>query len=351
MATLRFRLLTGASLAVALVLIAGISAASGQGQDPDLRPPLALEKPMPESIADLKAIEAHVETLVKKVMPAVVNVKMAPAGGKGGGGQGSGVVISEDGMVLTAGHVSGTPDKECTLTFPDGKQVKAKSLGQNKGADSGLFKIIDVGKYPFVEMGKSSECKKGQWCIAIGHPGGLKPGRMPPVRLGRISAPSGSFITTDCTLVGGDSGGPLFDMDGKVIGIHSRIGNQITANMHVPVDIYRSEWERLVKGESWGVAAGGGKGGKGPSARLGGLEFDTDAKELKITKVEGGSAADKAGLKANDVILSVNGKKVSNLQEWRGEIGRGTGGAEVTVEVRRGEATLILKGVLEKIGA
>jgi serine protease Do len=344
MATLRFRLMQAWGVALTLTLLAGLAAAAQQqGQDTEAKLPAALDKALPESIGELKAIEAHVEVLVKKVMPAVVNVRI--------GAQGSGVVISEDGLVLTAGHVSGQPGKECTLTFPDGKQVKAKSLGQNKTADSGLIRITDAGKYPFCEMGKSADLKKAQWCIAIGHPGGLKPGRMPPVRLGRISSPSGNFITTDCTLVGGDSGGPLFDMYGKVIGIHSRIGNQITANMHVPVDIYRDEWDRLIKGESWGNAGGGGGGkGKGPSVRLGGLEFDTEAKDLKISKVEAGSAADKAGLKADDVVLSVNGKKVGTLQEWRAEIGRGTAGAEVTVEVRRGEATLILKGVLEKIG-
>ena len=242
MLTSRFRFLWTGSVALTLVLVAGMAAACQQSQDADLKLPPALDKVMPESLEDLKAIEAHVETLVKKVMAAVVNVRI--------GAQGSGVVISEDGLVLTAGHVSGQPGRDCTLTFADGKQVKGKSLGQNKSADSGLIKIVDAGKYPFCEMGKSSELKKNQWCMAIGHPGGLKPGRLPPVRLGHISSPGGNFITTDCTLVGGDSGGPLFDMYGKVIGIHSRIGNQITANMHVPVDIYRQEWERLVKGES-----------------------------------------------------------------------------------------------------
>jgi serine protease Do len=345
MATLRFRLAGAVSVTLAFALVAGLPAAQQQqqqqGQDPELKLAAAFDKALPESIGELKAIEAHVETLVKKVMPAVVNVR--------NGAQGSGVVITEDGLVLTAGHVSGQPGRECTLTFPDGKQVKGKSLGQNKTADSGLIQITDAGKYPCCEMGKSADLKKSQWCMALGHPGGLKTGRMPPVRLGRISSPGGAFITTDCTLVGGDSGGPLFDMYGKVIGIHSRIGNQITANMHVPVDIYRDEWDRLVKGESWGTATGGGKG-KGPSARLGGLEFDAEAKELKISKVEAGSAADKAGLMANDVILSVNGKKVGNFQEWRAEIGRGNAGAEVAIEVRRGEATLLRKGVLEKVG-
>jgi serine protease Do len=305
--------------------------------------PAVLDKPLPETLDELKAIQVHVERVVLQVMPAVVNVRV--------GAQGSGVIISEDGFVLTAGHVSGQPGRECTLTFPDGKQVKAKTLGQNKTADSGLLKITTEGKYPYCEMGKSGDVKKGQWVIALGHPGGLKPGRMPPVRLGRVVAPAGAFITTECTLVGGDSGGPLFDMHGKVIGIHSRIGNSLTANMHVPVDVYRAEWERLAKGESWGGPTGG-KGGKGPpkaaAGRLPGVEFAADAKELTVARVVEGSAADKAGLRANDVVLTVNGKGVSTPEDWRAEIARGQPGDAVVIEVRRGGETLKLKGVLDK---
>src|SRR5205807_4246056 len=98
------------------------------------------------------------------------------------------------------------------------------------------------------------------WCVVTGHPGGFRPGRSPVVRVGRIlelnlTSPR-AYLRTDCTLVGGDSGGPLFDMHGRVIGIHSRIGGSITANLHVPVDTYRETWDRLVKGERWGGGIG-----------------------------------------------------------------------------------------------
>src|SRR3954454_13544557 len=100
-------------------------------------------------------------------------------------------------------------------------------------------------------MGKSSALKKGQWCIATGHPGGYRPGRTPVVRLGRILEANAEALRTDCTLVGGDSGGPLFDMAGRASAIHSRIGGFITATIHVPVDTYRDTWDRLVKAEVW----------------------------------------------------------------------------------------------------
>jgi serine protease Do len=355
MAPHRLRSLAFAAAGSGLLLLASMAVspvlAAQTAQPPDaktmeIKLPASLLRTIPEKLEDLKEIEAHVQMIVAKVMPAVVNVKI--------GAQGSGVIITEDGYVLTAGHVSGQPGRECTLTFADGKQVKGKSLGQNKSADSGLIKITEEGKYPYCVMAKSSELTKGQWCVAIGHPGGLKQGRTPPVRLGHIAVPDGKFITSDCTLVGGDSGGPLFDMYGRVIGIHSRIGNPITANMHVPVDIFREEWDRLVKGESWGVATGGGKGQpsdppKTPLARLNGVEFADGAKELKIAKIQAGSTADKTGLAAGDLVLSVNGRRVATADAFRAEIGRGPAGAAVTLEVRRGDDYLNLRAILDKI--
>ena len=212
--------------------------------------PQALNKPVPENADDLRDIEKHVQKVLQKVMPAVVGVRV-------GFGQGSGVIVKEDGTILTAGHVSGTPNKNAVVVLRDGNLRKGKTLGQNKGIDSGMIKISDEGKYPFLEMGKSSELKPGQWVIAIGHPGGFRPNRTPVVRVGRILFANAFVIRTDCTLVGGDSGGPLFDMQGRVIGIHSRIGGlAITENLHVPVDTYRQTWDKLAKGDTWGGSLG-----------------------------------------------------------------------------------------------
>src|SRR5262249_42222176 len=154
--------------------------------------------------------------------------------------------------VLTAGHVSGTPNREAMLVLADGRRVKAKTLGNNRGIDSGMMKITTEGKYPFVPLGNSTDLKKGQWVITVGHPGGYNPNRSPVVRVGRVLNRTNGYIESDCTLVGGDSGGPLFDMQGNLVGIHSRIGWNITDNVHVPVDTYRDTWDRLAKAESWG---------------------------------------------------------------------------------------------------
>jgi serine protease Do len=243
----------------ALLLCGGIFFGFVAAQE-DTKPfklPKVIEKnATPANVDDLKAMEEHVQKVLKKIIPSVVGVRVGP-------GQGSGVVINDDGYILTAGHVSGKPGQNCVIILPDGTQLKGKTLGQNKGIDSGMVKINEddlkkhKAKIHHLDMGKSSELVRGQWVIGIGHPGGFRPNRTPVVRVGRILFASNFVIRTDCTLVGGDSGGPLFDMQGNVIGIHSRIGGfNITENMHVPVDTFRKEWDKLAKGDSYGGSLG-----------------------------------------------------------------------------------------------
>jgi serine protease Do len=290
----------------------------------------------PESLDDLKAIQAQVKTIVAKVMPCTVGVRMGP-------GQGSGVIISPDGYVLTAGHVSGKAGRDITIVFPDGKTAKAKTLGANKGIDSGLIKLTGDGPWPFVEMGKSEELKRGQWCIALGQPGGFRQGRTPPVRVGRVLESARTHVRTDCTLVGGDSGGPLFDMEGRVIAIHSRIGGAITANIHVPVDTYRNTWDRLVKAEVWGDEVTGQAAA--PSPYLG-IQGDPAAEQCKVVQVAADSPAAKGGLLVNDIITTFDGQKVLSFEDLVEFVRKKKPGDEVTVQIRRGEEFLKLKLVV-----
>jgi serine protease Do len=328
----------------ALLMMAGAAALLGAAPpppadkakvEPAVKLPAAFAKEVPEGVEDLKAIQDHVKKVLKKVMPAVVGIRM-------GQGAGSGVVISADGYVLTAGHVSGKPGQECTLLFPDGKKAKGKSLGWNRRMDSGLIQITDKGKWPHVAMGESSKLKEGQWTVAIGHPGGFKPGRSPVVRVGRIVRFTKALIQTDNTLVGGDSGGPLFDMEGKVIGIHSRIGRNIIENVHVPVNSYRDDWDRLVKAEVWG---GGMFGfGRRPAARAYlGVVFDTGTDDLKVVEVTKDSPAEKAGIKEGDVILSIDGTKLKDRTALGEFMDKKSVGDEVTVEIQREDEVVKLK--------
>lgn len=290
----------------------------------------------PVSVADLKAMQEHQRKLIERVTPCTVGVRVGAA-------QGSGVIISKDGYVLTAAHVNGKPDREVAIILHDGKIVKGKTLGMNLGIDAGLMKITDEGEWPFVEMGASNDCKEGQWCLATGHPGGYERGRKPVVRVGRVLSSKLGVITTDCTLVGGDSGGPLFDMDGKVIGIHSRIGGTLTANMHVPVNTYRDTWDRLAQGEEWGALFGIG----GPYI---GVQGVADADAAKIAEVFPDGPAGKAGIKAGDIIIKFDGKDIPNFPALASHVGNKKAGDKVKVEVRRGEETIELELTIGKRG-
>jgi serine protease Do len=299
------------------------------------RPPAVLEKLVPESVGDLKAIQAQVQLVLDKVLPCTVGVRV-------GGAWGSGVLVRADGYVLTAGHVSAQPDREAAITLSDGRRVKGKTLGANHGADSGLIKITEGDAWPFAPMGNSADLQAGQWCLAAGHPGGYKTGRTPVVRLGRVLHVTERFIQTDCALAGGDSGGPLFDLQGRVIGIHSRIGGPLTANLHVPVDTYRTTWDRLTNAEVWGSRLDG-RGRNGADL---GLQVDAESKDCRVAEIVPGGPADKAGFKVTDVITRFDGRKIANSEEFVSLARRKQPGDEVTVDIQRGQEAVTLKLVV-----
>jgi len=297
----------------------------------------ALKKEYPTTLADLKAIEARVSTVAEKVMPYTVGVRVGSA-------QGSGVIISEDGYVLTAGHVSGRPGREAVFTLHDGREVKGVTLGVNHSIDSGLMKITDDGPWPYAPMAEPKSVKPGEWVLSTGHPGGYMEGRTPVLRLGRILFSNDKVICTDCTLVGGDSGGPLFNLAGEVIGIHSRIGLQITTNFHVPIATYRETWDRLVAGEMWGRSLE--ERDYAEARPLMGVAGNRSGAPCEVSQVFPGSPAEQAGIREGDVITKFDGVAIDNFNELAVHVGKKRPGEHVPVEVRRGEQVLQLKVVL-----
>jgi serine protease Do len=339
------RIRTALAALLAGLVLAGVSAAAEldipEKKDAPIKRaeplPAVLAKDAPDGIADLKAMERQVRKVLEKVLPCTVGVEV-------GGASGSGVIVSEDGYVLTAGHVSGKPGQNVTLILHDGKRVKGKSLGNNRLIDSGMIKITDEGKWPFVDMGNSADLKKGEWVITAGHPGGYKPGRSPVVRLGRVLTRSASLVQTDCTLVGGDSGGPLFDMQARVVGIHSRIGGTITANIHVPVDTYRENWDKLAKGETVGSFFSS----RSDATPFMGVQLDPDAKDCKISAVQPDSPAEKAGVKDGDVVVGFESAKITSVEDLSTQIQKKKPGDKVKIKVQRDKKTLELELTLGK---
>jgi serine protease Do len=298
----------------------------------------AFDKLVPESVEDLREIQAHVHHLLEQVLPTTVALRFGRA-------QGSGVIIDAEGHILTAGHVSGTPGRQVEIILHDGRKLHGITLGANAGIDSGLVRITDKAKFPHAAMALAGEGLRGQWCLALGHPGGFQAGRAPVVRLGRVLDASTQFLRTDCALVGGDSGGPLFDMAGQVIGIHSRIGGSLTANLHVPVETYHATWDRLAASEAWGNDVGLFNFARPGNAYLG-VETDPDSHPIRIITVTPDSPAARAGVRADDLILKLDQHRIDSFDDLGGLLRQLQPGAEVTLQVRRGDGTRSLHVVL-----
>ncbi|MBW3540488.1 MAG: trypsin-like peptidase domain-containing protein [Planctomycetes bacterium] len=283
--------------------------------------PQALRRAVPDGLDDLLTLEERVKAVTRKVLPATVGVRIGRA-------QGSGVIISRDGYVLTAAHVIGKPGRDVDILLPDGRPVKAVSLGLNRDVDAGLIKIAEDGPWPHVEMGKLADVQLGEWCLATGHPGGYQADRPPVLRLGRVIQKSKSAVQTDCTLVGGDSGGPLFDLRGRVIGINSRIGRETTWNFHVPITAYDEGWERLAASEDWG-------GPPPPGSAFLGVGGDDHADGCRVTEVSEGFAGDKAGLKVGDIIVRFGGRRVKGFDDLAAAVRSHKPGEKVEIELLR----------------
>jgi serine protease Do len=225
--------------------------------------------------------------------------------------------------------------------------VKAKTLGVNSDNDVGMVQITEKGpndgKWPFLPVAKSAALKKGQWVVSLGHPGGPKEGRPPVVRLGRVESNTKDLVRSNCTLVGGDSGGPLFDLDGNVIGIHSRIGFTLAQNIHVPTEQFKAQWDKLVAGEVFGKVAM-----KQASTAVLGVVFPEDEEDdAWITEeVESETPAGKAGIKAGDTITKFNSESVKTVKRLRELLKDRKPGDVVKVTVRRGTMTMTLSVTL-----
>ena len=293
--------------------------------------PEVLAKSAPESVAELKALEAHIQKLLPQLRAATVAVRIHEA-------HGSGVVVSGTGLIMTAGHVSGRPGREVEVTLPDGKKVSGRTLGRNSNLDSGLIQIDGTRTdWPHCDLAPRADgesgLKLGDWCISMGHPGGYQEGRTAPVRLGRIIILINRLIQTDCELVGGDSGGPLFNMRGQVIGINSRIGQPLDFNFHVPTRLYQKEWDKLTQSRDLdGSEDLDGDGGKGA---LLGLSGQPDAAGLKVTKVYPDEPAAWAGIQEGDLLVTFDAHRISDMTQLIEHVGDKLPGDEVKIELLR----------------
>lgn len=232
---------------------------------------------------------------------------------------GTGFIISPDGYILTNNHVVNGAD-EVMVKLSDGREVKGEIKGSDEKVDLALIKISEKERLPFAELGDSDSLEVGEWVMAIGNPFGLSH----TVTAGIISAkgrvigsgPYDDFIQTDASINPGNSGGPLFNAEGRVIGINTAIiaGGGGGIGFAIPITMAKSIVNQLRES---GKVTRGYLGVRfqpltADLAKSFGLESDKGA---LIASVEKDTPAEKAGLKAGDVIVEYDGRQITEGNE------------------------------------
>jgi len=284
------------------------------------------QQEVPKSKADLVAIQNALVENLEACRMATVSIRI-------GEGFGSGVIVSAEGLILTAAHVTAEVNEEMTVILNDGSEHKALSMGLHSESDAAMMRIIDEGEYPYVEINKDNDYRLGHWVFALGHSGGFDLERGAVVRLGRIVMENDSTLHTDCKVIGGDSGGPLFGMSGELIGIHSRVSASLEQNMHVPMREYLKHWDALKGNEFLGDGPFAERPVKG-SGFLGFASTDTDEGLLIGEVLEDGPAAN-AGIETGDVILELEGEALTDKEHFKSILKDKTRGEEVELLIMR----------------
>ncbi len=326
------------------------------------------------SVVPRAGAPASFAELTEQMAPAVVNistrqrVQVATAnpfagtpfadlfGGQGGQGPqtreaqslGSGFIMSADGYVVTNNHVVAPNGRageiqSITVTMPNGTEYPARLVGRDAASDLAVLKIDGQRNLPFVKFGDSGKDRVGDWVIAIGNPFGLGG----TVTAGIISAVyrntgSGSaydrYIQTDASINRGNSGGPMFDMNGQVIGINNAIfsptGGSVGIGFAIPAEIAAPIVEKLRKGEAIERGYLG--------VRIQPLSEDLAAslglahnKGEFVQGVEPGQAAANAGIRSGDVVVKVAGKEVTRDQTLSFLVANTQPGTNIPVELIR----------------
>jgi serine protease Do len=265
---------------------------------------------------------------------------MQPQGDVPVQGEGSGFIVGSDGIVLTNAHVV-QDASEVTVKLTDRREFRAKVLGTDPATDVAVLKI-DAKNLPAVHIGNAEAANVGEWVVAIGSPFGFENS----VTAGIVSAKGRSlpgdtyvpFIQTDVAVNPGNSGGPLFNLAGEVIGINSQIysrsGGYQGLSFAIPIDVALRVKDQIVAH------------GHATHARLGvnvqtmnqalAESFGLDrANGALVADVTPGSAADKAGLKPGDVVLSFNGRPVRDSAQLAAMVGESNPGDAAKMEIWR----------------
>ena len=323
--------------------------------------------------------------LTQQLQPAVVNISTRQKvqvrnanpfagtpfadlfGGQGSGPQtreaqslGSGFVISADGYVVTNNHVivaDGQGQVESiTVTMPDGTEYPAKLIGRDAPSDLAVLKIEPGKALPFVKFGDSRTARVGDWVIAIGNPFGLG-GTVTSGIISAVYRNTGAggaydrYLQTDASINRGNSGGPMFDMNGAVIGINNAIfsptGGSVGIGFAIPAEIAAPIVDKLIKGQSIDRGYLGVQIAPVTEDVADSLGLPNKRGEL-VQTVQPGQPAAAAGIQPGDVVLKIDGKDVTPDQTLSFIVANTAPGKRIPVEVVRGGKRMTLNAVVGK---
>lgn len=256
---------------------------------------------------------------------------------------GSGFIISSDGYILTNNHVVDHADK-VTVRLQDRRTLTAKVIGTDPTYDIAVLKVDAGGALPAVSLGDSRSLKPGQWVLAIGSPFGfdytVTQGIVSAVgrNLGQRDQPYTSFIQTDVPINRGNSGGPLFDLQGRVVGVNSQIysntGDYMGVSFSIPIDVAMNAVQQI---KSKGYVSRGQLGvtmGPVSDDMVKAFKLDSGA-GAAVVDVNPDSGAAKAGIQPGDIILSYNGQPLQQAADLPPLVGMTRPGSKVPVEILR----------------
>ncbi len=258
------------------------------------------------------------------------------------GSLGSGFFIDAEGHIVTNNHVIGEgEDIEITVTLPDGREYDANLLGRDEELDIALLKAVTTDNITFVPFGNSENMRVGDWVMAIGNPFGLGGTVTAGIVSGRnrdVGGPLSNFIQTDASINRGNSGGPMFNMDGEVVGVNNMIfsptGGNVGIGFAIPSNMVKRSVDQL---KEFGRTRRGWIGVSIlPLTKDLAESFGLDeAKGAYVTSVVEGGPAEEAGMKVDDIILMFDGQEVASNSELVRVVSNTNVGETVRVRVFR----------------
>jgi len=295
----------------------GVTKPSVATPNPVLPEPAAQEAGI--SIGDLEQLSTAAQAVLASSTELVVSMD-----------GGSGVIVSDDGWVMTASHVCERPGRRIQVRLSNGMRWPAQTFGVDRQKDTGMVKLLGDHAWPFAEIDQNVKAEPGDWCVVMGYPWDVEDLKTPAVRVGRITAIENDRIVTDVPIIGGDSGGPVFSTSGKLLAINSRIRLDVHQNIHVPVKTFVGQLAALTRAEfvrtigvrknqptDWSLAVKFGRDAKEVQQAVAEVISKVEPSIVRLVSVQQGENQAPKQTESLGTIVSGSGLVVAKLSDLR----------------------------------